>query len=162
MKISKIIRTIIGLTLLMSFSCDEEDNVDPVEISFETLPNLSVCDNICYLSNLYLKDTVIIINDQSQYESLYECRQDEILPEIDFTNYTLIAGSKTVGGICPTILDQHLYEYPTKNKLLFELSIKDGGFTSLGNAYYHALIPKISNYYEIEVSATVEPFSANN
>jgi hypothetical protein len=160
-KLSKIIM-LLGLTLFMAFSCDEEDNVNPVEISFETLPSLSVCYTICYLSNVYLKDTVMIINEQSEYERLYECRQDELLPEIDFSKYTLIAGSQTVGGICPTILDQHLYEYPTKTKLLFELSIKDGGFTSLGNAYYHALIPKISNYYEIEVSATVEPFSANN
>ena len=151
-----------GVIILMAFSCDKEKGVEPVKIPIKIVSGLSVCGDSCYLKNAKYKDTCFVINSQSEYESLFECNSDYELSVIDFSKYTLLAGSKAVGGICPTILSQYVQKYSENNKIVYEVQIKEGGYAALGSAYYHALIPKIEQQYDIEFIVTVESFIKNN
>ncbi len=146
----------------MAFSCDEEEGVEPEEIPIKIVRGLSVCGDSCYLKNAKYIDTSFVINNQIEFESLIECNSDYELPVIDFSKYTLLAGSKAVGGICPTILSQYVQKYSKNNKIVYEVQIKEGGYAALGSAYYHALIPKIEQQYDIEFIITVESFIKSN
>ena len=159
--LSKIL-FLCGIIVFMAFSCEKEEGVEPEEISIKIVSGLSVCGDSCYLKNAYYKDTCFVINSQFEYESLFECNSDYELSVIDFSKYTLLAGSQAVGGICPTILSQHVLKYSKIKKIVYEVQIKEGGYAALGSAYYHTLIPKIENQYDIEFKVTVESFIKNN
>jgi len=144
----------------MAFSCGK--NEKPEEIPVKTVSGLSVCGDSCYLKDVYHKDTRFVINSQSEYESLFECDSGYRLPTIDFSKYTLLAGSQAVGGICPTILSQDVLKYSETNKIVYKVQVKEGGYAALGSAYFYALIPKIEQQYNIEFIVAVEPFIKTN
>lgn len=147
---------LFGIIVFIAFSC-EKKSFEPEEIPIKTVKGLSVCGDSCYLNNAAYKDTHFIINSQSEYESLFKCDFDYELPAINFSEYTLLAGSKAVGGICPTILSQNAQKYSNNNEIIYKIKIKEGGYAALGSAYYHVLIPKIEQT-DIEFIVTVEPF----
>ena len=150
-----------GIIVLTAFSCEKE-GVEPLEIPVKIVSGLSVCGDSCFLIDAKYKDTRFVINSQSEYESLFECNFDYELPIVDFSIYTLLAGSQAVGGIYPAILSQQVLKYSKNNTIIYEVQIKEGGYAALGSAYYHALIPKIEKQYNMEFIVTVEPFVKNN
>lgn len=155
MKYLKLLSFLLIVISLLFASCDRFKKIEVNEIPFKTIKNLSVCGDSCYLKNTKNKDTTIVINNQSEYESLFECNYDYELPVIDFSIYTLLVGSKPVNNICPTILSQHVFKYPIKNKIVYDVQIQPGRLTALGTAYYHALVSKIDQQYDVEFVVTV-------
>ena len=153
-----IIKTLIlcGVLLTTAYSCEKEEV--PVKISIETINDLSVCGDKCHLRDVNYKNAHYIIDNQNEFESLFECDSGYVLPYIDFSNYNLLFGSQMVNGICPTIINQELLKYTNEKKIIYKVTIKEGGYTALGNAYYHTLIPKTENQYHIEFNVTVVPF----
>ena len=137
----RILKSLIlgGLIMSLSFSCDDDD--ESIEnIPFEILDGLTVCRDGCYIQYVPYRDTTVLVKNQSQYEQLYFCYQSE-LPVIDFENYVLLAGSKAVNILCPSIVEQNVYKQG--ETIVFNVLIDDRyGFTGVGNAYCHALIPK--------------------
>ena len=151
-----------GIIVFTVFGCEKEEGVEPVEIPVINVSGLSVCGDSCYLIDAKYKDIRFVINSQSEYESLFECNFDYELPMVDFSIYTLLAGSQAVGGICPAILSQQVLKYSKNNTIVYEVQIKEGGYAALGSAYYHTLIPKIEKHYNIEFIITVEPLIKSN
>ena len=150
---------LFGIIVSISFSCDkgEGENEKPEEITFKLVKGLSVCDDSCNLKINKYNDTSFIINSQLEYESLFECYSYYELPFIDFSKYTLLTGSKTVGGICPTIVSQQVLKYTINKKIIYKVLVKAGGYSARGSAYYHALISKVEDKFDIEFDVTIEP-----
>lgn len=156
MKSIKIILLISGIIGLLAFSCGKED--EPVKMSINTVDDLSVCGDKCHLRDVSFKNAHYIIDTQKDFESMFVCDSGYVLPDIDFSNYELLFGSQIVNGICPTILSQELLKFTNEKKIIFNITIQEGGYTALGNAYYHTLIPKTEDQYLIEFNVTVKPF----
>lgn len=160
--LSKII-FFFGMITFTAFGCDKEEvNSDPEELPITIVRGLSVCGDSCYLKDSWGKNAFFVINNQMEFESRFECRLGYELPDIDFSNKTLLAGSQLVGGICASILDQQVTKYANMKLIEYKINVKQGGFAEIGSAYYHALIPKISSDYNVKIEVNIEPFNTKN
>jgi len=148
--------------LSLGAGCDSDNN-DLIEFSIIKVKGLSVCGDSCYIKNSKGTDTEYIINSQEDFESLFECNPAvDFKPEIDFSKYILIAGTRRVTGICPELLEQNLFINSDGLKVIFNLKIKSGGYAAIGSANFHSLILREDfKGNEIEINSEIIPFVQN-
>lgn len=145
--------------LLLSFivvGCDKEVEANFQEINFLKVEGLSLQGDTCFIAEGGSKDLNLVINSQEDFEKYFECKND-YSPQIDFSQYTLLTGSRAVNCIYPTlVLQQILVDDKSKAvQLMAQFEYDSGCYGALGVIYYHALIPKINNTYTVSFDITI-------
>jgi hypothetical protein len=77
-----------------------------------------------------------------EFRRAYECTDD--LPEIDFDNYTLVIGKRTVAHTGHYVSNQKIIETCDLTFHL-ELTVRPEGLSSVVLIHYWGMYPKLSN-----------------
>ena len=163
--------------VFMAFGCEakNEENLksqtidcmsdeDTVSIEISPLGELGFgADTLAYQNNcgtaINYKGKQFIIQSDNDYNELMvyaECLLISSWPQVDFKEYTLLAGVAITGTICKIITEQSVKIICKENKIVYYVKIEGGGLTALGAVFYWALIPKTSSEQEIEFEILVE------
>jgi hypothetical protein len=84
----------------------------------------------------------VVINNVDEFRNIFSC-PPIMLPEIDFTSYTLIVGQHRVPWICEYIVEQEIVQKSEKVTLNLRWSCPDGAYASFGTLSYWGIYPKI-------------------
>ncbi len=102
------------------------------------------------------KDREFIINSNQEYQTLigYKVRiqecEDFKLPQIDFSQYTLL-GKYTQGGGCSVDFVSKVYKDDSKKKISYSIKIDEEGYCEkLVESMNWVLIPKVPFDYSVE------------
>jgi len=133
---------------------EEPDSEYPVEISF-TVPAFWAI--FCFWGRNLNHDGITIINSQEQMENYLECSRDTI-PQIDFSQYTLLVASGVESAILPLAVPIAFYRI-SKNKYSLEVTLC-GSLVGVNVRWAAAaLVPKISNEVRVELVIVDDAFS---
>jgi len=131
----------------------------------DTFPVQDITDQVQFLGSGYFglcfsgfpadSDEEVIIRDQEAYAEYFDKRSDSdcdtaALPQIDFSNFTLI-GKYTQGGGCDVSYDRKITDNEIELKIIYTIKPEYGGqcYMLITNMNW-ALIPKLKKNYEVE------------
>ncbi|MBC7915629.1 MAG: hypothetical protein H7Y07_16085 [Pyrinomonadaceae bacterium] len=139
----------------MGAGCEKEVEANFQEINFLKVKGLSLQDDTCFIAG-GSKDLNLVINSQEDFEKYFECKND-YSPQIDFSQYTLLTGSRAVNCIYPTLALQQILVDDKNKAVQFKAQFEydSGCYAALGVIYYHALIPKLKNSYTVSFDITI-------
>jgi hypothetical protein len=129
--------------------------INPSEPDVQTAAQLDLIfsrENSCLLN--FQEDTVFhVISSHSDFGELNNLNT---ILEIDFDNYTLIAGKITVPSISDRISEITLTSSNTMSRYKLEISIDRcvECYWAIGNLYFWRLYPKLNAGYKINFSVT--------
>jgi hypothetical protein len=139
MKTLKLTITLIGI--LNFFGCDDS-KLNCGEVPFSTLdfsnvPNLQIVNND-------VEDLYLVINSKEEFEEKIFLNDGEGREqfEIDYRRNTLLIGKVKLTGIEGTMVEQSVENTCKSKSYTYNLVVKNGGFTALGNFYFGVVIPK--------------------
>ncbi len=149
--------------MLVTVSCSKDSTksdgewiqINPSELDNQTAAQLDLIfsrDNNFLLN--FQEDTVLqVIFSHSDFGELDNCNT---ISEIDFDNYTLIAGKITVPSISDNISDISLSSSNIRGSYKLEISIDKcvECYWAIGNLYFWRLYPKLNPGYKIDFSVT--------
>jgi len=166
---------ICGIIVLTAFSCETNEeslksqtidcmsNEDTVSIEISPLGELGFgADTLAYQNNcgtaINFKDKQFIIQSDNDYNELMvyaECLLIASWPQVNFKEYTLLAGVAITGTIS-IITEQSVKLICKENKIVYYVKIEGGGLTAIGTVFYWVLIPKTSSEQEIKFEILME------
>jgi len=164
-----------GIIILTAFSCETNEknlksqtidcmsNEDTVSIEINPLGELGFgADTLAYQNNcgaaINYKGKQFIIQSDNDYNELMvyaECLLISNWPQVDFKEYTLLAGVAITGTIS-IITEQSVKLICKENKIVYYVKIEGGGLTAIGTVFYWVLIPKTSSEQEIKFEILME------
>ncbi|KOH45399.1 hypothetical protein [Sunxiuqinia dokdonensis] len=141
---------------LMGAGCEKDEEPEIKELNYLKVAGLSLQGDTCFIKKGETKDFNLEINSQEEFEEYFDCKID-FSPQIDFSQYTLLAGSRIVNCIYPSlVLQKILFDDESKTvqfKAQFEYD--SGCYPSFGVIYFHALIPKLDNNYKVSFNVDI-------
>jgi len=119
------------------------DNLpEQVTLFFEnSLP--IVTESPCFFKSTN-EDIVYVVNSNKELQALYSCK--EVLPEIDFSQYSIIIGQKRMPNSFYFVADQKI----VVSSRAFELNVvaktlSEGVWPAFSTMYYWGVYPKLPN-----------------
>lgn len=143
--------SILIIGFLLAFSGCETANQDcennRTSIDINPIAFSDLCE--CNIVNDKYEDKNLIIKSIDQIQqniscSGQDCTQMDTQFNIDFDQYTLLIGKKTLTAVKGELLSQTVSK-ECGNKYTYRIKIKKGAYTALGNLNYGVIIPKIEN-----------------
>lgn len=142
---------------LWGAGCEKKDEEpESKELSYLKVEGLSLQGDTCFLKEGEIKNLNLKINSQEDYEKYFDCKID-FSPEIDFSRYTLLTGSRIVNCIYPKLVLQKILVDDKNKTIQFKAQFEydSGCYTSFGVIYFHALIPKLDNNYKVNFNIDI-------
>ena len=149
----KLIFILFILTLLVISGCTQ---LQGEEISFIDMNNMTN-KLICIGPNAY-EQREFIINSYEEYQKLMDfkqnmgqiCNENFELPEIDFSQNTLL-GKFADGGGCGIDFIRNIYKNDANKKITYLIKVNEEGLCDMyASSMNWALIPKVPSDYEVE------------
>ena len=144
---SNLLLTAIGATLLLLGACQKETNGQLID--FIPIESLNEChvdivdgehtDNYLIINSQAQLNQYIIINSEDQSACIQLSQQ----LNVDFSKYTVLTGKKRLTAIQGELLEQSVLNIG--KDLIYKVTIKNGGYTAIGQFRFGVIIPKISN-----------------
>lgn len=146
----------VFLGILIGTGCEKEEDLVVTELDFKKVKGLSLSGDTCFIPGSDAKDFDLVINSQEEFEKYFESKSD-FIPQIDFSQYTLFAGSRRVNCIYPELIfEKVLLDEKSKSvQLLAQFEFDSGCYNALGTIYFHALVPKLKQTYQINFDIDV-------
>lgn len=153
MKIKSILfSTAILLLLIMGTGgCDDKEGrktilpitnlPEQVVNFFETALPTAAKSNCFFVSKE--NDIYYLINSVEEFEAIYSC--DNELPEIDFTQYSIIIGQKKMPNSYYFVVEQNIEETEVLGLNIFVQLPSDGYWPAFSQMYYWGVYPKLPN-----------------
>lgn len=153
MKPKTILFSVFALFLLIGGTgCEKEkkyetffpikDIPEQVSVFFENkLPKTS--ESTCFF-NLSKEDAFYVINSKDKLQAVYSC--EEKLPEIDFTQYSLVIGQKRMPNSYYSVSNQKIVESFEGLELnIIAKTLSEGVWPSFSMMYFWGIYPKLPN-----------------
>lgn len=145
---------------LLLVACKKGNNENSQPITFHALEHLNGC-SINIVDNEHV-DRYLVINSQeelNQYiimndEDHSACVEAGKELRVDFTESTILIGKKRLNYIEGELIKQSVHHF--NEKIVYKVSIKNGGYTAIGQFRFGVVIPKISNPSSVEFDVVVE------
>lgn len=144
---------VIGISL-MGAGCEKDGEPEIRELNYLKVAGLSLRGDTCFIRESETKEFNLEINNQVDFEKYFDCKKD-FSPQIDFSQYTLLAGSRIVSCIYPDLVSQ---EITVENKTVYfnaQFEYDSGCYPSFGVIYFHALVPKLDNNYKVNFNIKI-------
>lgn len=141
---------------LMWAGCEREKKPEIRELNYLRAEGFSLPGDTCFIKESETKDFNLKINTQEEFEEYFGCKI-EFSPKIDFSQYTLLAGSRKVNCIYPNLVLQKILVDDENKTVQFkaQFAYNGGCYASLGVIYFHALIPKLYNNYKLDFNIDI-------
>lgn len=136
------------------------DQTDIQSVDFTTLDHLNECSiSIIDTENT---DRYLVINSQEELDQYIVFNHKDNGPciqlieelDIDFSKWTLLVGRKRISHIEGELIKQDVFNLD--NNITYEVTIKNGGYTAIGQFRFGVVIPKISKNTNVNFDITVE------
>ena len=136
--------------------CEKENEPEIKELNYLKAEGLSLQGDSCFIKESETKDFNLEINTQEEFEEYFDCKID-FSSQIDFSQYTLLAGSRMVSCIYPNLVLQKILVDDENKTVQFkaQFAYNSGCYPSFGVIYFHALIPKLDNNYKVNFNIDI-------
>lgn len=142
--------------VLLGAGCVKEEEPEIKELNYLKVEGLSLQGDTCFIKEGETKDFNLEINSQEEFEEYFDCKID-LSPQIDFSQYTLLAGSRIVSCIYPSLVLQKILVDDESKTVQFKAQFEydSGCYPSFGVIYFHALIPRLDNNYKVSFNVDI-------
>lgn len=141
-RISYKISFIFIVCVLCNFGCSKSKEacelVNFAPIDWQQIKDYQVIDN-------KWEDKFLVINSQQELDAQLipgPLSDNTGFKNIDFITNTLLIGKKALGNGAGQLLSQQVNHICESDKYVYEVIIKDGGYTVLTKFYFGVLVPK--------------------
>ena len=148
----------VFLLLLTIFSCTEEDAPYIITCSdgivpIENFPG-NFEDAFKFRNDIdSMEQRKFVIQSDTEWESYVTSIYGTGLPSVDFSKKTVIIG-RLYHSIKSSITKQEIVSDCGKKEIYYKISLLEGSAADTGNAYFYAIIPKISEDTRVKIQPT--------
>ena len=154
-----LFKTVFIFLLLITTGVGCKKQADPgeyKELTYLNVKGLNLTGDTCYIKESETKNFNLVINSHVDFEKYFGFKTD-YTPQIDFTNYTLLAGSRIVNCCYPNLTQQDILINREIKAVRFTAQfIYDSGcYPAFGVIYFYALVPRLDDLYTVSFNVDI-------